>query len=238
MEREILPELNSELKILLDKIILNEKNRNETFYEIGQKYLLKLSKRELFLETVNIFEYFLQNREKWVGENFIVPELYQSNRHTTKEIVFRDMTYYVRESFMWSVLYQKYEYIQYDEKGTAYLNKKPEVRITEMNMEKKYSKNEHGGLITTNVKPDPSKKLTTGFTVAQANEIINAALVGYLPEDKPYEINTKTKSKKPTQKEVEEYTEEDFLKEAVDVSDKKEKKPKVAKAPKKAKNKM
>jgi hypothetical protein len=213
MNQEKLPDLEADLKEILDKIIMNSVNRNESFYEIGQKYLLGLNHRPLFLKVVSIFDYFLKNEKKWVGKSFIVPEIYQANRHTTKEIVFRDMTYYVREDFMWSVLYKKYDYIKYDETGTAYLNEKPEVRITEMNMEKKYSKNEHGGLITTNVKPELSKKLPTGFTVAQSNEIINAALVGYMVEEKAYK-----NEKKVVQEDN--YTEDDFLEENSEVANK------------------
>lgn len=226
MTKEDIPQLEQELIFKLDDIILNKTNRHEAFFEIGQQYLINLNSRPLFLKVVSIFDYFLKNEKKWVGQDFIVPEIYQANRHTSKEIVFRDMTYYVREDFMWSTLYKKYNYIQYDDNGTASLHEKPEIRITEMNMEKKYSKNEHGGLITTNVKPDLHKKLPTGFTVAQSNEIINAALVGYMTEEKAY--------KKEKNDKEEQYTENDFIEETNEVkTNKKEKKTPAKKTSKK-----
>lgn len=230
MDKEALPELSEDLTKLLDKIILNQVNRNEAFYKLGQEYLLSLRKRELFLEVVSIFDYFLKNKDKWIGKDFIVPEIYRTNRHTTQEVVFRDITYYIREAFMWSTLYNQHDYINFNEEGVAFLNKKPEIRITEMNMEKKYTKNEHGGLIATNVKPDLNKKLPSGFTVEQSHEVINAALVGYMPEVQAYETKNERKNKKKPLKEVEDnYTEEDFIKENTEVAEKKEKANKTTK---------
>lgn len=172
--------LPSEITQQLDKIIKDPTQRMETFFNLGQSYLLPLNERALQEAVVQMWQYCCDNEKDWVG-GLMVPELYRVYKNENRP---KDIYYTIKDFFMWCVLYPKeveQYFIQYPD-GKLETKTNPVIRLISRDTTKDVYKSELGKMMLVPVKVALSTKLSsqTGFTVGQKNDIVDACLVGLL----------------------------------------------------------
>lgn len=167
-----------ELVVLMDEILLNPNKRGELFNKIGQAHLKQLDERPLEEKVYSILEYFCLKAENWKG-SLMIPEFYKFNK--TKNVP-KDISYAIKEYFMWSVLYpsEADNYFNHHDNGDIIVVSNPKVRITSKDTVKDVYKSSIGKEKLVPVKLAPDFKIKSGFTVSQKSSILNACIVGLI----------------------------------------------------------
>lgn len=171
--------------------LFSEKNdRAKILFNFGQSFLKKLIGIELQEKTYALFEYLLDNQEKWQG-GLLVPAFYRHN----DALKINHINYSVREFIGWSILYPKEvdTHFQVAEDGQTLNKENPSTRLVEKDKYKNVKKVVKEKEVILKVKKESSHKLNSGFLLSQKDDILNVVITCFVEVD-IRKLKTKDKS--------------------------------------------
>jgi hypothetical protein len=173
--------LSIEEKNLIEPIFSNTSSRSQILFQFGQKFLKNLDGISLQEKTYGLFEYLLEKIDNWAG-TLLIPESY---RHD-KSLKINYINYVIREFIGWSILYPKEvdTYFEVKNDGNIIPKENPVIRLVDKDKYKLVKKVVNGKNMSVKAKKETDKKLKSGFTLSQKDDILNVVIACFV------EVNT------------------------------------------------